>query len=512
MKFKGGITAIFLLLFFASCRKHEIFHPYQNLEYSYYDTLRSKNYTINAQKIKWYIDSMRIASHDTAYVDVFVNNYYASGNPYLWVDTKGIDDRLDTLKKILATITDDAVNARTVFLPKISDATTRIRNFDFTEKHDINLCLAETEYYSTKGLVRMSSGLRYGFVNPYKLMNRLDLVDSDDTLCTTFRTLYDIPTETPNKKYLSEILASISSGKFPKKIDSARCTNKNYTALRNELGKNGLSTMQKRMIAVNMERYRWRTDRNSGKYVWINLPEFILRAVDETQGETLEMKVCEGSIAHKTPLLTSAIERLELNPVWTVPQSIISREIATRHAEDAEYFERNQMKIIDKNSGDEVPPECVSSGMLRSGNYNVVQNKGEGNALGRMIFRFKNNFAIFLHDTSNRDAFCKDFRAVSHGCVRLENPFALAVFLLEDKDPLIVDKMRIAIDMQPETEEGKKLVKKEGYKPMGIKKFKPSVPLYITYFTAYPDKENRIVYTADPYGYDSMMFPLLRNN
>ncbi len=511
MKLIGGILFFFLLVLFAGCEKHETIYPYQNLEYSYYDTLRNSNYAINAQRVKWYIDSLRIAAHDTTLVDLYTDKYYAADKPYIWIDIKGADSRLDTLKNLLATIDSDAVNIKTVFQPIISRALQRVRDFDFTKEHNINLCLAEIEYFSTKGLLRMASGLRYGFVNPYKLMNRLDLVDKDDTLCTTFRTLYDTPTETPNKKYLSSIVESAINGKFPQEINAAKNTSKNYCRLRREFARKDLGVVKKRMLAVNMERYRWRTNRETEKFVWINLPEFTLRAIDESTGEKLEMKVCEGSLAHKTPLMTSAIERLELNPVWTVPQSIISREIAPKHAEDAEYFERNKMKVIDKSSGDEVDPETVSAEMLKSGNFNVIQNKGEGNSLGRMIFRFKNNFAIFLHDTPNRDAFNKSFRALSHGCVRLENPFALAVFLLDEKDPLVIDKMRIAIDMPPETEEGKKLAAKEGYKPIGLKTFKPSVPLYITYFTAYPNTEDNIVYTADPYGYDDKIISLLRS-
>ena len=107
------------------------------------------------------------------------------------------------------------------------------------------------------------------------------------------------------------------------------------------------------MLAANMERYRWRrSETKTEKYVWINLPEFVLRATDEESGEELEMKICEGSVKHKTPQLTSNIERLELNPVWTVPQSIISKEIAPKHAEDEGYFERNKMMIIEKGIKD----------------------------------------------------------------------------------------------------------------------------------------------------------------
>ncbi len=515
MRLVGGIVIAFLLVFLAGCRKHEVLYPYGIIEYSYYDTLRNARYVIDGKKVAWYMDSLRLSSRDTAFVDLFVDKYYASRQPYLWIDTKGADCRVDSLEKILSSVSADGINLSSVYHPYIKKALQCLRNFDF-KTCDINLCLAQIEYYSTKGLVRYACGMRFGFVNPYKFYNRMDLVNDEDTLCTDFRTLYDTPTETPGREYLSELLDGITEGSFPEMAEKALCRDSGYLRLREEYQKKEIGIAKKRVIAVNMERYRWRMKNESerkegGKYVWINLPEFMLRAVDEESGETLEMKVCEGSLKHKTPQLASEVGRLELNPVWTVPQSIISREIAPKHAEDESYFERNRMKVIEKSTGEEIEPSVVSAEMLKSGKYNVVQNKGEGNSLGRMIFRFKNNFAIFLHDTPNREAFNRTFRAVSHGCVRLEKPLELAVFMLADKDPLVIDKMRIAVGLPPESEEGKRLAAKEDARIMGLKTFKPPVPLYITYLTAYPGRDGNIVYTPDPYGYDGRLLSVLRN-
>lgn len=510
MKQVGKIMLFFLPLFFVGCKKGEVVHPYSNISYDYYDSLRQSKYAINAAKVRWYIDSLRLVTQDTVYCDIYVDKYYASGNPYIWIDMHGSDSRADSLSQILSTIDSDAVRKATVFQPQLHKALNALRNFDFSNGRNINLCLAEIEYYSTKGLVRYACGLRYGFINPGKLLNNLDKENPDDTLDTRCRTLYDVPTESAGKNYLEKIIGWARSHELKDKLSEVHNLNPNYLKLREEYSRKGLSKEQRMKIAVNMERYRWRTDRTGKKYVWINLPEFILRAIDEESGETLEMKICEGSREHKTPLLTSNIERVELNPVWTVPQSIIKREIAPNHAGDAEYFEKRKMKIIDKNSGDEVPPALASADMLKSGNFAVVQNKGEGNALGRMIFRFNNSFAIFLHDTPNHSAFDGSYRAVSHGCIRLEKPFELAVFLLDDKDPLTIDKMRVAVDLPPITPEGIDYAHSQ-HKPMGYHTYKPSVPLYITYFTAYASANGKITYTPDPYGYDNIIFSLLQS-
>lgn len=509
----GGICIAFLLFFFCACRDEPRFFPYADITHEYYDSLRNKSLFIDADKVRWYVDSIRLAAHDTAYADIYVDRIYARRAPYIWIDTRGADSRADTLVALLAAADSDALRPASVYLSSVSRELARLRSLDFSTGADINLCLARLEYFATKGLMRYATAMRYGIVNPYKLYNRLDLANPEDTLSTQYRTLYDVPTETPSRRFFDSVVTAARAGTFAALVRASRPVGANYLRLRQAYNSRRATAGERRSLAVNMERYRWRTSRGGDKYVWINLPEYLLRASDSSSDTvaTLTMRVCEGSVKHKTPQLTSRIERLELNPVWTVPQSIISREIAAHHAEDAAYFERNKMKVIDKSTGDEVPPASITADMLRSGGYSVVQNKGDGNALGRMIFRFKNNFAIFLHDTPNRDAFSQQRRALSHGCIRLENPFALAVFLLPDKDPLVIDKMRIAIDMPPTTDEGRRLAAQEDYKTMGLKTFRPPVPLYITYFTAYPDATGRIIYTADPYGYDEKIYSLLRS-
>ncbi len=513
MRIFGGIVIAFLVAFLAGCKKQRAYYPYENLGCEYYDTLRNAKYAIDGKKVWWYVDSLRLSSRDTTFVDLFVNKYYASRRPFLWIDTKGADCRMDSLESILSSVAGDGINPSAVYQPYIIKALRSLRNFDFGKVGNINLCLAQIEYYSTKGLVRYACGMRFGFVNPYRFYNRMDLVNEEDTLCTSFRTLYDTPTETPGREYITELLCSIADGGFTKLAKKALCTDSRYLQLRREYQKKGTGIAKKRLLAVNMERFRWRTNmKTNGKYVWINLPEFMLRAVDERGGETLEMRVCAGSLKHKTPQLYGELERLELNPVWTVPQSIIRKEIAPKHAGEESYFERNRMKIIEKSTGEEVEPSAVSAEMLKNGQYSVVQAKGEGNSLGRMIFRFRNNLSIYLHDTPNREAFNRKSRAVSHGCIRLEKPLALAVFMLGDKDPLEIDKMRIAVDMPPKSEEGRKLIEKENFRTAGIKKIKPPVPLYITYITAYPGRDGKIVYTPDPYEYDNKLLHLLRNH
>ena len=145
----------FLLVFLAGCRKHDVLYPYGNIDYSYYDTLRNAKYAIDERKVGWYLDSLRLSSRDTAFVDLFVDKYYASRQPYLWIDTKGADWRVDSLEKILSTVGGDGIRPTAVYHPYIEKALRCLRNFDFNKTCDINLCLAQIEYYSRKGLCAM---------------------------------------------------------------------------------------------------------------------------------------------------------------------------------------------------------------------------------------------------------------------------------------------------------------------------------------------------------------------
>ena len=137
------------------------------------------------------------------------------------------------------------------------------------------------------------------------------------------------------------------------------------------------------------------------------------------------------------------------------------------------------------------------------------QEKGEGNSLGRMIFRFTNNFSVFLHDTNNRSAFARSNRAISHGCIRLEKPLELASFLVDDDKTM--DKIRLSLDLQPITEKGKRWQQSESFKPMSYYRFSAPYPLFITYQTMYFDASGKLRSCGDPYGYDRVIIEKLKN-
>lgn len=263
-------------------------------------------------------------------------------------------------------------------------------------------------------------------------------------------------------------------------------------------------------LLINLERARWQYKPEKGfKYVIGNIAAFMLQAFNEEVDSILEMRICCGSVRNKTPLLYSKIYYMELNPYWNVPQNIIRKEIIPSYRRDTTYFTRNRMKVYDKN-GNRVNPHDVKWAKYTAGvPFTVKQDNKEGNSLGRIIFRFPNPYAVYLHDTPSRWAFNRSNRAVSHGCVRLERALDFAFFLLEKPDELLEDRIRIAMDIAPKSDEGKKLNRSEAYRELKHYSLKEAIPLFLDYQTMYLAADGKLSYCEDIYKYDDPLLEAL---
>ena len=461
-----------------------------------------KEYSLSSRKIREAIEQSR-TRRPRMYADSYVSDYYASHAPFLWITRSGIDERADTLLGRLRQEVQAGIPESAFHIAEIQENLARIRTLDFDKRHDINTVYGETEYLLTQALARYACGQRFGYVRPETALNRLEKTDTTEN--APFRQLYAIRTEHADKAFFHQVLAAQKDGDMGRFLQSLHPDNALYHSFVRAY-RQAQSPERRRKAAANIERCRWRTPRPEGKYVWVNLAGACLRAVDEKEGLALDMKICIGSPGQKTPMLHSQIERVDMNPYWNIPYSIVKREIAPRHAGDEAYFSRNRYRILDKETGEELPPAKVTAAMLTSGNYRVRQDNGDGNSLGRLIFRFPNDFSIFLHDTNNKRAFQRRDRAISHGCIRVEKPLELAVFLLDDPDDRTVDRIREAIGLprldgtRPETPDG-------GPQPVktGVQRFKPPVPLFIEYYTLYPLSGDSWEEFPDPYGYDEVL-------
>lgn len=465
-----------------------------------------EEYSLYSGKIRKEIHSLRLRPA-RMYADAYARSYYASNSPFLWITRSGVDARADSLLSYLRRHPATGIPEECFQLTEIEDCLRRIRQLDFDGSRDINTVFGRAEYLLTQTYLRYACGQRFGYVRPTVLFNRLEKTDTTEN--APFVQLYDIETEKADDAFLQKALEAQKDGTLTAFLNTTQPQSPLYRSME-EAYRQAEDPARRQKAAANLERSRWRSPQPEGKHVWVNLAAATLRATDKDGNTVLEMRICTGSRKNKTPMLYSRIERADLNPYWNIPYSIIKKEIAPRHAGDIDYFERNRYRIFDKESGLEMPPAEVTADMLTSGNYRIRQENGEGNSLGRLIFRFRNNFSIYLHDTNNKQAFQRKNRAISHGCIRVEKPLELAVFLLKSPDEPTVEKLKAAIGLTPDdppvaydTEDGRPQV------AAGRQKFDPPVPLFIEYYTLYPNETGGWETYPDPYGYDEILIKKL---
>lgn len=184
-------------------------------------------------------------------------------------------------------------------------------------------------------------------------------------------------------------------------------------------------------IAVTLDRYKHLPDTMPQRYVWVNIPSFYMRLMENDSVRFLS-RIVVGKPNTRTPLLTSKITDMITYPQWTIPVSIIVKEILPGVKKNPDYFEEKGYSLIDKN-GNEVDPHTVDWKKYTKGiPYKVVQGSGDANALGILKFNFSNKYAVYLHDTNQRYLFSNAFRSLSHGCVRVQEWQKLAYFLIRN--------------------------------------------------------------------------------
>ncbi|HEX7848052.1 MAG TPA: L,D-transpeptidase family protein [Chitinophagaceae bacterium] len=246
-------------------------------------------------------------------------------------------------------------------------------------------------------------------------------------------------------------------------------------------------------IVISMDRYKLLPPKMPEKYIWVNLPSFYLRLQDNDTVRLVSKIVC-GKTKTRTPLLTSAISEIITYPQWTVPQSIIVKEMLPTAKKDPGYFAKKGLSLVDAK-GEEIDPFTVNWSKYSKGiPYKVVQGSGDANALGVLKFNFPNKYAVYLHDTNQRSLFGAPVRTLSHGCVRVQEWEKLAVYLIRNN---YADTATVlpALDSMNSW-----LSRKEKH---GIP-MKKRVPVFIRYFTC-EGKDNGLVFYDDIYGEDRLI-------
>jgi murein L,D-transpeptidase YcbB/YkuD len=165
------------------------------------------------------------------------------------------------------------------------------------------------------------------------------------------------------------------------------------------------------------------------RYVVVNLPSTQVEAVEN--GRVVHHYVAiVGDPEHPSPEISAHIQVINLNPTWTVPTSIIKKEIIPRMQRDPGYLARAKIRILD-GSGKEINPKSVNWSTERATNYTLRQDSGAGNSLGSIRIGMPNKLAVYMHDTPSKGLFGADYRFLSHGCVRVQGVYDYAAWLLE---------------------------------------------------------------------------------
>lgn len=489
----------------ASSCKEEKRSPYQDLSAEYFRSMADPSLSTNSQEIREWLQKMRNADGGNMYSDSRTRNFYKenghSTSCFLWITRHGVSLQADSLLSCLDSCEADGLSKDLFRLDQIHKDMDRARNLNFesdkTSRDNINRLLARLEYNLTRAFLKYGVGQRYGFCNPRKMLNAIDIREGD-SLHPVYNQLFDLPMHIAGKETYNAAIDSIRKDRVVSYLKNAQPKSRIYLLLKNELKK---SQFNHSSILINMERARWKTEIDSDKekeYVAVNLPAYNLWAMRDGQCIT-EMKVGCGSNRTKTPLLYSRLKRMDINPQWYIPWSIRKKDIV-RHSGDGEYFNSRHYYAINKSTGEKCTGSSITSDIITSTNWSIVQEGGKGNSLGRIIFRFDNNFAIYLHDTSSRGVFDKENRSVSHGCIRVEKPYDLACYMLRDNDTELAERIKYSMeaDLQSSNCDKGKLV--------WSSKIEPNIALFLFYYTLFPiPGTNTIHQHPDIYGYDAEM-------
>ncbi|WP_084649897.1 L,D-transpeptidase family protein [Stappia stellulata] len=240
-------------------------------------------------------------------------------------------------------------------------------------------------------------------------------------------------------------------------------------------------------MELNMERRRWMPDDLGARYVFVNLADQNLKVV-KADKTVHTARVVVGKPYHATPVFSDQITYAEVNPYWTVPYSIATREYLPQLQRNPGTLQSKNIRIFSGNR--EIDPYAVNWQAYGRGNFpfTLRQDPGNGNALGRIKFMFPNKFSIYIHDTPSKSLFSRSQRSFSHGCIRTENPFDLGEVLLGD------DGWTKA-----------KLLSVRSAGKRRVIKLKDPVPVHLTYLTAWVNKDGSTHFRRDIYDRDKVL-------
>jgi murein L,D-transpeptidase YcbB/YkuD len=250
-----------------------------------------------------------------------------------------------------------------------------------------------------------------------------------------------------------------------------------------------------------MERWRWLPDTVPSRAIVVNVPAFRLYAFERdgslaTPVVRMNVVVGEAESGNGTPLFTGTMREVVFQPYWDVPPSIARTEMLPKIRRDTGYLEREQLEIVRGGDHDAVvfPPTPENLRRVAEGTLRIRQRPGPLNSLGPVKFLFPNRYNVYLHGTPAPELFARSRRDFSHGCIRLEDPAALARWALDGQAGW--DSSAVATAMTT------------GRQSRRVRLARP-VQVYMLYATAVAEDDGSVRFHSDIYGHDATLLRAL---
>ncbi|MDR7130870.1 murein L,D-transpeptidase YcbB/YkuD [Algoriphagus sp. 4150] len=264
------------------------------------------------------------------------------------------------------------------------------------------------------------------------------------------------------------------------------------------LGKNTINALNQSpadlidRAAVNMERLRWLPDTLRGaEMIVVNIANYQLDYLSN-RDTLFSTRVIVGTKYHASPIFSSAMSYIVFSPYWNLPTSIVRNEVMPAVRKNPNYLDQKNMEVV-TFSGKPVDPGSVNwSG--KSIPYMIRQKPGAHNSLGLVKFMFPNEYSVYIHDTPSRSLFTREDRALSHGCIRIQNPADFAALLLKDDGKWTTEKINQAMHQSREQ----------------IVTLNRKIPVVLLYLTFWADTKGQGHFRQDIYDRDKEVLEALR--
>lgn len=246
------------------------------------------------------------------------------------------------------------------------------------------------------------------------------------------------------------------------------------------------------VAALNLERLRWLPDTvREAEFILVNIANYQLDYINRLD-TLLSAKVIVGKRYHESPIFSAPMSYIVFSPYWNIPTSITRSEIIPSVRKNPNYLQQKNMEVI-TTSGKVVDPASINW-QSKSFPYLIRQKPGGNNSLGLVKFMFPNSHSVYIHDTPARSLFEKEDRALSHGCIRIQNPAKFAQILLKDDPKWTTARIEEAMHQTKEQ----------------IVSLPRKIPVVLVYLTFWADSNGQAHFRPDIYGRDADLLVLLK--